>query len=583
MLFLEFYQSVLRKNKKILIYFFFILLVSLSILIADILSIFSILPFTSLTTETGVNFNQDDAYIRYLPKNLKNFIDQLTLDKLLLVLVTVLLTRNLLNLLNNFLLFKFSKYLEVLTSRKIFFLWLNKSYLEFYKKTSSQLIKDFRDSIGGYLMYIDNVIRFFLDIVNIILFISILLILSFKETSLLILFFVIIFIGFNKLVSNFSYNYGKITNKVSNDINLLIINTYKNFSQIVLRKLQKSFLDLISNKVTSFSHSRLIISLIRSNTKYIFEIFIIIFIIFISLTLKFYENYSLKEIVALATIYFIAGYRILPLINNLVSSKIKIKNFKYSFSIIDKQICFFDNQYKYVRFPKKKSEQNNFKNNIKLQNIYFRYEGSDFNIFEKLNLNIHQNEILGIIGKSGSGKTTLIKILLGLINPTKGNILIDDRILEIDEIEIYQDIFSYLSQENLFINGSIKQNIAFGQSVVNEQKIYKALEITNCLEFVEKLTDKINHEITEDGKNFSIGQLQRLALARAIYFENQVLILDEPTSALDETSEKKFLELINKIKHNKTIIIISHKKETLKSCDNIYEIQDKKLVKANIT
>ena len=161
--------------------------------------------------------------------------------------------------------------------------------------------------------------------------------------------------------------------------------------------------------------------------------------------------------------------------------------------------------------------------------------------------------------------------------------MIDDRILKIDDIEIYQDIFSYLSQENLFINGSIKQNIAFGQSVADEQKIYKALEITNCLEFVEKLTDKINHEITEDGKNFSIGQLQRLALARAIYFENQILILDEPTSALDETSEKKFLELINKIKHNKTIIIISHKKETLKSCDNIYEIQDQKLVKANIT
>ena len=95
-----------------------------------------------------------------------------------------------------------------------------------------------------------------------------------------------------------------------------------------------------------------------------------------------------------------------------------------------------------------------------------------------------------------------------------------------------------------------------------------------------KLENKINHIVIEDGKNFSIGQLQRLVLARAIYFNNQVLILDEPTSALDGDSEIKFLNLIDDLKV-KTIIIISHKKDTLKNCDNIYEIQDKKLVKLN--
>ena len=101
------------------------------------------------------------------------------------------------------------------------------------------------------------------------------------------------------------------------------------------------------------------------------------------------------------------------------------------------------------------------------------------------------------------------------------------------------------------------------------------------MEFIEKLENGINHRIIEDGKNFSIGQLQRLALARAIYFDNQILILDEPTSALDEESEKNFLELINNLKAKKTIIIISHKKETLKNCDNIYEISNKKLIKYN--
>ena len=85
----------------------------------------------------------------------------------------------------------------------------------------------------------------------------------------------------------------------------------------------------------------------------------------------------------------------------------------------------------------------------------------------------------------------------------------------------------------MFIPGSIKENVAFGEKNVDEKKLYEALKITNCLEFIEKLENKINHIVIEDGKNFSIGQLQRLALARAIYFNNQVLILDEPTSAHD--------------------------------------------------
>ena len=157
--------------------------------------------------------------------------------------------------------------------------------------------------------------------------------------------------------------------------------------------------------------------------------------------------------------------------------------------------------------------------------------------------------------------------------------LIDDKIVEQKNIQNYQNLFSYLSQENLFIPGSIKENIAFGENNINEKKLQEALRVTNCLEFVDRLENNIEHKIIEDGKNFSIGQLQRLALARAIYFDNHILILDEPTSALDSESEKKFLELIDNFKDQKTIIIISHKKETLRNCDNVYEISNQNLVK----
>ena len=136
-----------------------------------------------------------------------------------------------------------------------------------------------------------------------------------------------------------------------------------------------------------------------------------------------------------------------------------------------------------------------------------------------------------------------------------------------------------MPQENLFIPDSIKENIAFGEEEINEKKLLEALKKSNCLEFVNKLKNKTNFKLNEDGKNFSAGQLQRLALARTIYFDNDIIVLDEPTSSLDPTAEKKFIKLVNSLKKYKTIIIISHKSNTLKKCSRVFELKNKKLLR----
>ena len=576
------YISFLKnKNIKVKLSFILIIFLSIVIVIVDALSIFSLLPFTSLIFDIDAINTQDQTYQKYLPLFLRELVKEINSWVLFIILLSTLYLRNVIHIINNFVIFKFIKFLEVDTSKKIFFLWLNRTYLDFYKKTSSELIKDFRDSIGGYIMFIENVTRFISDLLILGLFAIFLLFISFNETLIVFIYYIIIFFIFKKILSNFSFRYGEITNLTSNEINLTIINTYKNFTQIILRKLKKNFLVLISKFVNKFSYSRLIVSFIKSNTKQLFEISIIFFIFLLFGLFNSFAIYSTEEIISLFIIFIVAAYRILPQINNLVASLIKIKNFQFPFKIIDEQIEFFNTKYKKIHFLNNPEDKLSFDESLKLKSIFFNYEENDTNIFEDLDLTIKKKETLGIVGRSGSGKTTMVKILLGLIKPIKGNLLIDDKIIKYENIDIYQNFFSYLSQENLFIPGTIKENVAFGEHNIDEKKLHYALEVTNCLEFIEKLENGIDHEIIEDGKNFSIGQLQRLALARAIYFDNQILILDEPTSALDEESEKNFLELINNLKAKKTIIIISHKKETLKNCDNIYEISNKKLVKYN--
>ena len=575
------YLSFLKnKNSKVKLSFCAIIFLAVLIVFADALSIITLLPLVSLISESNIDF-QNNIYLNYLPFFLVDYLSKIDIWTIFTILLLTLLFRNVIHLLNNYIIFKFIKYLEVDTSKKIFFLWLNKDYLDFYKNISSELIKDFRDSIGGYIMFIENVTRFISDFIVLILFGIFLFFISFNETLIISIYYIFIFFSFKKVLSNFSLEHGKITNLSSNEINLTIINTYKNFTQIILRKLKKKFLDLTFYYVNKFSYSRLIVSFVKSNTKQFFEISILFFVVIIFGFFNFFNIYSTDEIISLFIIFIVAAYRILPQINNLVSSIIRIKNFQYPFNIIDKQITYFNDKYKKITFTNEIIKEFNFKKTLKLKDIYFSYEKNEPNILNKLNLTIHKGETLGLIGKSGSGKTTIIRILLGLIKPNKGELLIDDKIIEQKNIQNYQNLFSYLSQENLFIPGSIKENIAFGENNINEKKLQEALRVTNCLEFVDRLENNIEHKIIEDGKNFSIGQLQRLALARAIYFDNHILILDEPTSALDSESEKKFLELIDNFKDQKTIIIISHKKETLKNCDNVYEISNQNLVKRN--
>jgi len=573
------YLSFLKnKNSKVKLSFCAIIFLAVLIVFADALSIITLLPLVSLISESNIDF-QNNIYLNYLPFFLVDYLSKIDIWTIFTILLLTLLFRNVIHLLNNYIIFKFIKYLEVDTSKKIFFLWLNKDYLDFYKNISSELIKDFRDSIGGYIMFIENVTRFISDFIVLILFGIFLFFISFNETLIISIYYIFIFFSFKKVLSNFSLEHGKITNLSSNEINLTIINTYKNFTQIILRKLKKKFLDLTFYYVNKFSYSRLIVSFVKSNTKQFFEISILFFVVIIFGFFNFFNIYSTDEIISLFIIFIVAAYRILPQINNLVSSIIKIKNFQYPFNIIDKQITYFNDKYKKITFTNEIIKEFNFKKTLKLKDIYFSYDKNEPNILNKLNLTIHKGETLGLIGKSGSGKTTIIRILLGLIKPNKGELLIDDKIVEQKNIQNYQNLFSYLSQENLFIPGSIKENIAFGENNINEKKLQEALRVTNCLEFVDRLENNIEHKIIEDGKNFSIGQLQRLALARAIYFDNHILILDEPTSALDPESEKKFLELIDNFKDQKTIIIISHKKETLRNCDNVYEISNQNLVK----
>ena len=203
-------------------------------------------------------------------------------------------------------------------------------------------------------------------------------------------------------------------------------------------------------------------------------------------------------------------------------------------------------------------------------------------MFDNLNLEINKYDFIGIKGESGAGKSTLIKIILGLLKPTNGKIIIDDNI-DYKSVETsYKNIMSYVPQNLFLLNDTITNNVAFGlrNEIIDEKKVWGSLNSASAEDFVNKLDNKLNFEIKNNGQNLSGGQAQRIAIARALYHNPEIIILDEATNSLDNITEKRFINDLLKLKGKVTIIFISHKLNSLEFCDKIFELNQNGLKKS---
>ena len=300
-------------------------------------------------------------------------------------------------------------------------------------------------------------------------------------------------------------------------------------------------------------------------------------IILILISIKSENNPS--DLLPILGVFSLAALRIIPGVNIILLSLYRINYGSYA---LDK--LFSDlkraNELKNSRTINVSNEIN-FENNnfrkLKVENVSFRYKKGRENIFASLNFEIKSKECIGIIGNSGIGKTTFVDLILGLLKPNSGKIYINDK--ELKHYENLYSIASYLPQDPVVLDGSIKKNICFQKETfsINQKRIEESLKFAELYDFVNSLPDKTNTLIGESGINLSGGQKQRLLLARNFYFNREIIILDEATSALDIETQKNVTRNIELLKNKKTLIIITHKIETLKNCHQVFKIENKKL------
>lgn len=270
------------------------------------------------------------------------------------------------------------------------------------------------------------------------------------------------------------------------------------------------------------------------------------------------------------SLYVFAGYRLLPALQQMYSAFVQLTFIEPSLDKLSKDI----ESLKPISKNQNK-EPLSFKQSIKLKNVYFCYPNSSRNALINTSLNIPSKSKIGLIGSTGSGKTTLVDIILGLLEPQKGHLEVDGKIITRQNARSWQKSIGYVPQHIYLSDDTISANIAFGvkSKYIDQKAVEKASKIANLHEFIIKeLPNNYQTTIGERGVKLSGGQRQRIGIARAIYHNPKILILDEATSALDNYTEKAVMDAINNLSKDITIIVIAHRLNTIKMCDTIFKI-----------
>jgi len=283
----------------------------------------------------------------------------------------------------------------------------------------------------------------------------------------------------------------------------------------------------------------------------------------------------------------LAGYRLLPSLQLLYSQLTQVSSMRHAVNEVYDE--FVEAETDGSVSPAISSDALararpfHWNDSITLREINFRYPGASRPVLEALSLTIPKNTSLGVIGPTGSGKSTLVDLLLGLYQPTAGEILIDDEPLTPVLVPAWQASIGYVPQDIFLIDDTIARNIAFGlpDAEIDPARLREACVMAQLIEFIEiELPDGFDTIVGERGIRLSGGQRQRIGLARALYHRPSLLILDEATSALDVATEAKLLEALRSLAGKLTMVVSAHRLSTIAGCDNVVDLSKRSAVVA---
>ena len=281
--------------------------------------------------------------------------------------------------------------------------------------------------------------------------------------------------------------------------------------------------------------------------------------------------------IAVLTLFAAAALRLIPSMNRIIIAMNGIKSSTYSINLIDDDINVF--QTHSDEDTETDGEDFHFSDSLYVENVSFNYPGTDAKVLKNIDFTLPKGQSLGLVGPSGAGKTTLVDIILGLLVPSEGRIMVDGADI-FRARQSWQNHIGYVPQSIYMTDDTLRRNIAFGLSddEIDEKKVLNAVTLAQLDGLVEELPNGLDTMLGEHAIRLSGGQTQRTGIARALYADPDVLVFDEATSSLDSETEHEISTAVERLKGEKTLIIIAHRLSTVRKCDRLLFLKGGKIM-----
>ena len=334
--------------------------------------------------------------------------------------------------------------------------------------------------------------------------------------------------------------------------------------------LEQTYIKSFSDSAKIFAQSQASSQVVSQLPRYILEAIAFGGILLITLYIMALKG-SFNSALPVISLYVFAGYRLMPALQQIYSSFTRL-------AFVGPSLDKLTSDIKNLKPFNEKQDKGVLSLNkaITLKNIHYEYPNASRTALKNINLSILAKSTVGIIGATGSGKTTTVDIILGLLEPQKGTLEVDGKVITQHNSRSWQRSIGYVPQHIYLSDDTIAANIAFGVEPhdIDLVAVEKASKIANLHNFlIDELPEQYQTTIGERGVRLSGGQRQRIGIARALYYNPNILILDEATSALDSQTEKAVMDAVNNLRKDITIIIIAHRLATIKKCDKIFLLE----------
>lgn len=545
---------------------FFYALLAFSVLISFIESfaISLIMPFVSVASDFSLF--ERNAYLRQIDEffNLPKY-ELVAYFGLLLIVFYVL--RAFLNALYFYLLARFSKGRYHLFALRLFRKYLNLDYESFTRQKHSALLKTITQEAFNLSTMLASFLLMMSELFVVALIYALMLVVDYQITLFLSVFLLANALILVRVLSPMMKKAGAKREAAMSAFFETLSTNLNNFKFIKLKGKEESVAHLFSEQSFAFSRANITSETINALPRLFLEAVGFCVLVLIVVALIWQKQSDIHTALAMISLFVLALYRLMPSANRIITSYHDLLYYKNSLDIVYNAL--------YEKDENLGDEKVGFEKDLALKNVNFAYKNKPL-LFENLNFTLKKGEKIAFIGESGSGKSTLVDILMGLLPPNSGEILVDGRNLNAQNLKNFRQKIGYIPQQIYLFNDTIAKNIAFGEEF-DEKMLERVIKQANLQSFITSLKDGANTLVGDGGGNLSVGQKQRIAIARALYLSPQILVLDEATSALDNESEAKIMSEIYKISSDKTLIIIAHRLNTIEQCDKIYRVERGKI------